>query len=592
MTQPPYPPDQLFPLTLLTKPGLKRDGTDTDNDYYQDAQWTRWQRGRPRKMGGYRAMAANVTGPVRTAFLDSRAGTNTLHTFSPWGVQRLEFDSLGAGGAVLDRTPSGYSRNDLNTWASARMFSNAGSPYTALMCASTPDILDIASDVGGGVYYGDIAATAALAATSDAAGLVSVSGGCVVLQPFLFVYGSNGLIRNTIANPDLSVTTAWSGTFSNAANVAGTKVIKGLPVRGGGNSPAGLFWSLDSLIRVSFTGGTIVWRYDTVSEAINVLSKSGIIEADGVYYWPGVDRFFMYNGVVQELPNDMNFNWFFDNVNFAHRQKVWAMKVPRFGEIWWFFPFGAATECTHAICFNYKQNTWYDTRWPRTSGSSPQVFPYPVLVGGEDTRNTTRITYTAGAGVFANGMLVTGGTSNATGTVARVVSSPAALNLTGVSGTFQAGENISSGAVTGTNIGAPTAQTLEVVWQHEFGYDKILLQDSLAIPAYFETNNVGFPTGGPGNSPQGVNKQTRVVRIEPDFVQVGSMNVYVSGRGFAQSANTTLSQPYAFSPDTGLVTMREQRRLVSLIFETNVLGGRFEMGRTLVQFAEGDGRGG
>jgi hypothetical protein len=79
-------------------------------------------------------------------------------------------------------------------------------------------------------------------------------------------------------------------------------------VRGGTNAPSGLFWSLDSLIRVSYIGAPDYWRYDIITSQSSILSSSGVIEYDGIYYWCGVDRFLMYNGVVQEIPNPMNQN--------------------------------------------------------------------------------------------------------------------------------------------------------------------------------------------------------------------------------------------------------------------------------------------
>ena len=165
----------------------------------------------------------------------------------------------------------------------------------------------------------------------------------MVLHPYTFVYGNKGLIKNCSAGN----TNDWVSADSNETNVASTKVVKGLPVRGGSNSPSGLFWSLDSLIRVSYNPTTVTiagsaesfyWRYDIVSSQTSILSSQCVIEYDGIYYWIGADRFLMYNGVVKEIPNSMNQNYFFDNLNYSQRQKVYATKVPRFGEIWWFFP--------------------------------------------------------------------------------------------------------------------------------------------------------------------------------------------------------------------------------------------------------------
>ena len=164
---------------------------------------------------------------------------------------------------------------------------------------------------------------------------ISVSGGLVVLHPYIFVYGNNGLIKNCSAGDF----TDWNSADANETNVAGTKFVQGLPVRGGSNAPSGLFWSLDSLVRVSYNPTTIgantfYWRYDIISSQSSILSSQSVIEYDGVYYWCGVDRFLLYNGVVKEIPNNMNQNYFFDNLNYAQRNKVWASKVPRFGEIW------------------------------------------------------------------------------------------------------------------------------------------------------------------------------------------------------------------------------------------------------------------
>jgi hypothetical protein len=88
-----------------------------------------------------------------------------------------------------------------------------------------------------------------------------------------------------------------------------------------------------------------------------------------------------------------------------------------------------------------------------------------------------------------------------------------------------------------------------------------------AIQSYFETNNLGWVTGGPGN-PQlsGDNRWLRLERVEPDFVQEGDMNLYVTGNGYAKSEPVTTG-PYLFSPDTLKIDMREQRRELRLKFE-------------------------
>jgi hypothetical protein len=508
---------------------------------------------------------------------------------------------------------------------------------------------------------------------------ISVSGGVVSLHPYLFVYGNNGLIQNCSAGN----TSDWVSADANATNVASGKVVQGLPVRGGSNAPSGLFWTLDSLIRVSFIGGTGTpaqyWRYDIISSQSSILSSQSAIEYDGVYYWCGVDRFLLYNGVVKEIPNAMNQNYFFDNLNYDQRQKVWATKVPRFGEIWWFYPRGDATECTDAVIYNVRENTWYDAGEARgaqrSAGYFSQVFAYPVAadwdvstaetvftdtfneVSGSvflfsDTYNTqvavtqvisgtniptsttvvaittsniktlgaitpgagyvnatyTNVTLTGGAGLGAKATIVVAGTAvttvtltaNGAGYLVGDALSATAASLGGTGAGFSipvtaiyAQAIQMSAAATATASASLTFSIppdLIAMYQHEIGTDEIDGQNVRSILSSFETNDLSWLGGGPSQpSPEGVNRWTRLERIEPDFVQVGDMSVVVTGRPFAQGEDKE-SDPYVFGPNTGKVDMREQRRELRLKFTSDVAGGNYQLGKLLLDAEIGDVR--
>jgi hypothetical protein len=574
---------------LVSQPGVKRDGTDFDSIFWQDAQWVRFQRGRPRKIGGYRELSDQLYGPVRGVYVDSRSSGSSIHTFSQWGVEKLSIDSTGTPTTLDVRTPVGFSGLIDYAWQTASMFQSGGAGTPTLVASATPDLTDLASDTSGSIYQGDVTGLALMTAVSDGAPIVT-SGGCCVLQPFLFVYGSNGLIRNSNPN-DISAASGWTTGGANkasTANVAGSKIVKGLAMRGGGQSPAGLFWALDALIRVTYVGGTTLWNYDTLSDDVSVLSKSGIVEYDNAYYWVGVDRFYVYNGLVQELPNQMNLNWFFDNINFANRQKVWATKVTRFGEIWWFFPFGESTECNAAVIFNLREKTWYDARLLRTAGSPAKTYPRPIFAGSGAT--TTALPYTPTAGMFHFGETVTGSVSLATGVVQKAA--PTQLNLINVVGTFTSGETIDDGVgSTGTTTAAPFSQPLSRLWDHETGVDEVSRSGVTAVESYIESSNVSWVAGSPtSNAQQGYNFQMRVLRFEPDFVMAGNMTMTVRGRAYAQSSIVD-SEVFTITPTTEFVDLREQRRLASIKLESNVVGGNFQMGRSLLTAEPGDERG-
>jgi len=376
------------PVVIASQPGIKRDGTKLDGDNYTDGQWVRFQRGKPRKIGGYRRITPGLSQISRGMHVQSRNATNFLHSGHFGGLDRLTIDNLGNASVIGDRTPSGFAVDFANQWQFDAVY-NPASAGANLFAHAAPNGDDIASSIERPVYYGDIYGTGQLAPIASLP--LGVSGGVVALQPYLFAFGNDGSINWSDSADPTDFTGSGPNNDGGTARVTAQKIVRGMPLRGGGgNSPSGIFWSLDSVIRGAYAGGDVTFRFDTLTSQSSILSASSVIEYDGLFFWCGVDRFLMFNGVVREVPNQMNLNWFFDNLNYAHRQKVFAFKVPRFGEIWWCYPRGSAIECTHAVIHNVREGTWYDTQLPgggRSAGQYAQVFKSP-LVAGVDAYNS------------------------------------------------------------------------------------------------------------------------------------------------------------------------------------------------------------
>jgi hypothetical protein len=368
------------PYIIKSLPGIKRDGTRFENGFYVDGQWCRFQRGLPRKMWGYRRINDQLPEISRGINTYNEDGLLYLLSGGNAFLTQMTVNTNGVVTSFSDRTPAGFPTNSNNLWTFDTSFDSVGvSPGSYVMAHPGLNLAEIDSSATSSLYWGLVNDTAALSANTAPA----VSGGVVGLYPYVFVYGSDGYVAwNVPNNPN-----DWSGSGSGEAYITAQKIVAALPLRAGpGNAPAGLFWSLDSLIRATFVGSTAIFQFDTISSQSSILSSQGVIEYDGIFFWAGVDRFLQFNGVVREVPNQLNQNWFFDNLNYAQRQKVFAYKVPRFGEIWWCYPRGNATECTHAVIYNVRENTWYDTKLPgngRSAGKFASIYQYPVLTGVE-----------------------------------------------------------------------------------------------------------------------------------------------------------------------------------------------------------------
>jgi hypothetical protein len=698
---------QIF--SLVVKPGIKRDGTVFQADEYTDGVWCRFQRGDPKKMGGYRSIFSSLTGIYRGMIAQPAGGVNYIFAGNAYGIDVFTTGltySQGSGpfsATILPGTVKvplvSYSSPNLVIEGNVTTIFPAGTKvileqtttateYTVLSSSfATPNTTVILTttftetptdvwltddavftpDPVGGPYrnmwqfdaqyspLGNVLYVLAhpglnlanidngektqvllgnilpdsnnswsFTGLSDSSGQnptyqpISVDGGVCSLYPFIFVYGSNGYIANN--NVDLAAYGSqdffdWNGALANQTNAAASKIVKGMTMRGGTNSPSGLFWATDSLIRVSFTGAApLYWRYDIVSSQISIMSSASIVEIEGVFFWMGVDRFYQYNGQVSVLPNDKNVNWLFNNINYEQRQKVWATKVPRYNEIWFFYPRGTNTECSDAIIYNTKDKLWYDagqaegTR--RSCGYTTEIFPTPIWASWEyePLFHTPQFVIEAPASQPPPGdnQLYLAGDQTP------VISPGDYISFTN-------DENAAVYLVTvsdhiyNTTIGTPgvtlvTCSTdfdpLAVagdfvysinggynIWQHEFGQNKIAINGETAVYSSITTNDISWLTGSPAQeSMTGVNRRMHLRRVEPNFLQTGTMSLTILGRKFAGGQYEEDSGPFYFTQETGKIDLRVEHRLVRFKFISNELNGNYEMGRNLITAEFGDER--
>jgi len=601
-------------VVLKSAPGIKRDGTKFDGDFYTDGQWVRFQRGLPRKIGGYRSINKYLSQISRGFTSFTQQSLQYCHSGGTSSLERFTIDSsknssiissrvpvavyatgtitllTGAGGSINSVTVNGVTitsgsvayttslavtatalaanitaftsspdytavavgntvtitattasasvngfvvaatlttltasttnmtggsaalvNSVYNKWMFQYMYS-ASSTDNSIIAHVAPNGQCICNDAGGQIFIGDVLTTAPLTEILLPSG-ANATGGIVSLHPYLFYYGTAGIVGWSVPGSPNDL----SGSGSGIARVWGQKIVKGMPLRAGsGSAPAGLFWAYDAVIRATFSGGTTVFQFDVIATDTSIMSEDCVVDYDGVFFWAGVDRFLMFNGVVRDVPNTLNQNWFFNNLNESQRSKVFAFKMPYYGEIWWCYPRDDATECTHAVIYNVREQTWYDTALPtsgRSAGGFNNAFASPLLVDALPATSGYR------------------------------------------------------------------------VWIHEQGTDEIDGTTSAPVQSYFETADLSSLV-------QGNDARLRITTIEPDFIQSGPMSVQVTGRANAR-APEVLSQQWIFEetatqPYEQIVMMKEMRRELRVRFESNAVGGNYQMGQIIGHIDSGD----
>jgi len=551
-----------YQITVLhPKNGIQRDGTPYFSEHYVAGQWVRFYENVPKKMGGCTLTLYGDSTIIRTLYTIPQAtsfylymGRNPVVGGSPVVPGNIQYSIItndGVAGVPVDRTPTDPAFVPrLNTiWVfDTASFRYAPAPYsgasTNLLFANYIS-LDMESQEAGPIFVGGVnnpdmtPATSPLVPVYDKnMQLVEASGGILYCAPVIVAYGNNGNITWTGIGNDVTPFDPGSptspgtwDTTTDVLNLTNTKIVKAANTRGSG-SPTMLLWSLNSLCRATLTqtNSGLQFVNTIVQDNISIIAPNSVVNYEQQFFWIGTDQFYVYNGIVQNLPNSMNNDWFFNNVNLAQTNKIWGVAVPRYKEIWWFYVRGStATECNATIIYNIEQNIWYDN-----------------TIDPDDVFNIHN--FTRSAGVQASGQY------------------PFPI---------YADNTLINNPITPTNDTYP-------IWTHESGINRTIGDKKFAIPSTYTTPLIDL-WSSQGSTSNLINNR----RIVPDFLQTGVMSVELLTKTYPNDP-TTAYGPFPFDKTTPFIDFNCQGALNSFTFASNVVDGDYQAGKILYFYQKGD----
>ena len=143
--------------------GVQRDGTVFDRNFYTTGKWVRFQRGRPRKIFGYRQIVGNLAGPSRGIYVNPQNAYNNVYSGYSDGLQLLPVNNNGVGSALSDITLSNFTPNALNVWQFDTYTDTNGSGNQLLLAHPGQNLSDINSSANTPVLGNVIGTTTASA---------------------------------------------------------------------------------------------------------------------------------------------------------------------------------------------------------------------------------------------------------------------------------------------------------------------------------------------------------------------------------------------------------------------------------------------
>lgn len=378
----------LIPITL--PPGIYRNGTEYQaSGRWYDANLVRWGNGAMMPVGGWRVRNSTpVTGVPRT----------TLAWRANDGTRRLavgtnsKLYSLRSGDTPSDITPTGFvpgsaNGNDNTGYGSLTYGSYAYgtprpdiSPVTEAATWSLDtwgEYLVACATSDGKLYEWQLddsaPATPAMQITNSPTGC---SGLSVTDERSIFALGSGGnprridwcdLENNTVWTP-ASTNQAGSYTLTTAGSIMCARRIRGRQL---------VLTDVDAHT-ATYEGLPFVYRFEVAGSNCGIISRQAVAVLDNMAVWMGSRGFFTYDGYVKPLPSDVE-DYVFNDLNRSQRSKIVCVPNTEYGEVWWFYPSGGASEIDRYVTWNYHENHWSIGSLSRTCGVDKNVFNYPMM---------------------------------------------------------------------------------------------------------------------------------------------------------------------------------------------------------------------
>lgn len=392
----------LFPPTS----GINRDQTNLSasatTNLCLDGIWTRFYENKPKKIGGYKVLQngdEKIIRDVFTVLLDDQGDTDVyVGRSDSLKVFRTTTDGLSS--VPRNRTPVGFPSDPNNIWSFATVTYD-GIVY--ILACAIPALDNINNSTQNPIYYGRIDSDDPLTPILEDDGVTPIvtAGGVTVIGSIIVVYDKNGELfwnSGTAIDKGILPTAVWPSY--NSAIFGSENFVFGDPIRNG-NTLGGLFWATKGLAKMSFIGLEIpevpadgpqpVFDISYVSPACTIFSSSSVVYYDPYYYWIGNKVFYRYTGVVEEIPNTTNKNYFFDNILTNNQNKVFGFANYQYNEIWWGWAKGLTSttvENNAALLLNNKTMGWGDTpNFYRTCGIQESTYlPYPIMCSSDIVR--------------------------------------------------------------------------------------------------------------------------------------------------------------------------------------------------------------
>jgi hypothetical protein len=137
-----------------------------------------------------------------------------------------------------------------------------------------------------------------------------------------------------------------------------------------------LVWTDSTVYSMQYLGPPYIWGFNLLSDNISIISPNAMATANGVTYWMGTDKFYIYSGRVETLPCSLR-QYVFDDINKDQSFQCFAGTNEGYSEVWWFYCSTDATSVDRYVIFNYLDRVWYYGTMDRSAWLDSPLRQFP-----------------------------------------------------------------------------------------------------------------------------------------------------------------------------------------------------------------------
>jgi hypothetical protein len=183
-------------------------------------------------------------------------------------------------------------------------------------------------------------------------------------DPMSVLFGSQESITDFIPN---ATNTAGFQRLSS-----GNRIVTAVPTRGDI-----LILTNTSAHSMQFVGPPFTFSFKQIGTNCGALSAHSAVEAENVVYWMSDGAFYLFDGVVKEIPCSVQ-DFVFQNLNEDEHSIIYAGVNLDFSEVNWFYASGSSTAIDRVVTYNYLERVWTIGTLARTTWASKDIFANPL----------------------------------------------------------------------------------------------------------------------------------------------------------------------------------------------------------------------